>query len=168
MTVGPTLEVRRRPRTTLAAWTVVVALVVGLVFWFVTNPPALATSDEPVVTSAPAGQDIYLAVASGEPDRTLELSGVRVHVTADAPVEVEPLLCLGGAPRVTSDPRAFCDELVKPDGHALGGDDTVVLRVRGEYAGTVTVDRVRLGFREGLRWGDRAAGAPATIAVLGR
>lgn len=144
------------------------AVVVGLVVWFVTNPRALATSDDPVVTSAPVGQDVYLAVAGGDPDRTLELTGVRVHVSATAPVEVEPLVCVGGSPRVTTDPQAFCQDLVAPEGHSFRGTDSVVLRVRGEYAGVVNVDRVRLGFREGVRWGTRPAGAPATVALLGR
>lgn len=168
MEPGGPLEVARRPRARLAVWTVVVAVVLGLVFWFVTSPPALATSDDTVVTSAPVGQDVYLSVAPGESDRTLRLSGVQVHVTAEAPVEVEPLLCVGGSPRVTTDPGAFCDELVPPDDHSFGAGDTIVLRVRGEYAGEVSVDRVRLGFREGLRWGTRAAGAPANVTVLSR
>ncbi|HTW15475.1 MAG TPA: hypothetical protein VMF51_10115 [Nocardioides sp.] len=162
------LEVRRRPRTALAAWTVAAAAVIGVVVWFVTSPRALATSDEPVVASTPVGQDVYLAVASGEPDRTLELTGVRVHVSSTAPVEVEPLVCVEGSPRVTSDPEAFCQDLVAPEGHSFRGTDSLVLRVRGEYAGVVNVDRVRLGFREGVRWGTRPAGAPATVALLGR
>jgi hypothetical protein len=168
MSAGSPLEVRRRPRTTLAVWTVVMAAVVGLGFWFVTSPPALATTDEPVITSAPVGQDIYVAVVAGDPERTLQLAGVEVHVAAEAPVEVEPLLCRDGSPQVTSDPSAFCGQLLSPDGRSFGAGDTIVLRVHGEYAGTVAVDAVRLGYRDGIRWATQRAGAPAEITVLGR
>lgn len=168
MEAGRPLEIRRRPRTTLAAWTVVVAALVGLVFWFVTSPPALATTSTTVTASVPVGQDVYVAVVGADPDRTLRISGVKVHVVADVPVEVEPLLCVDGSPKVTTDPATFCTELLAPDGHDLGTGDSIVLRVSGEYAGTARIDRVRLAYREGIRWATQPAGAPAEVVVLGR
>lgn len=162
------LLVQRRPRTTLAVWTVALAVVVGLVFWFISTPPALATSEQPVTGTTPVGRDLYLGVAGATGDRTLAISGVQVHVDAEVPVEVEPLLCLGGSPRVSSDPSTFCRELVAPDGRELGPGDTIVLRVHGDYAGTASIDRVRIAYREGARWGTQEAGAPAVVTVLGR
>ena len=144
------------------------AVVLGLVFWFVTSPPALATADEPIVTSTPVGQDVYLAVVAGDPDRSLKVAGVQVHVSADVPVEVEPLLCIDGAPRVTSDPSTFCAGLVPPDGEVLDGGDTIVLRVRGDFAGTAAIDAVRVSYREGARWATQTAGAAARVSMLGR
>lgn len=168
MNEAPSLEVRRRPRATLAASVVAVAAVLGLVFWFVNSPTALATSDDTVAGSTPAGEGVYLGVARGEAGRTLHLAGVQVHVVADVAAEVTPLLCLGGSVRVTTDPEAFCAHLVEPDGEVLGSDDSIVLRVVAPSPGTVSVDRVRLGFREGVRWGTREAGAPAEVTVLDR
>lgn len=168
MSAGRPLVVARRPRASLAAWTVAVAAVAGLAFWFATSPPALTTADDAVVASTPVGQDVYVAVAHGEPERTLALAGVHVRVAAEAPVQVDPLLCLGGSPRVTSDPAAFCTDLVEPDGRELGSADAVLLRVRGDHAATVSIDRVRLAFRDGLRWGTRPAGAPAVVDVISR
>lgn len=168
MEAGRPLAVPRRPRTTLAAWTVVVALLAGLVFWFVSSPPRLPTSRDPVLASAPVGQDVYLAVVDGVPDRTLRLSGIMVRVVSQAPVDVEPMLCVDGSPRVTTDPTAFCRRLVAPDGESFGPDDTVVLRVRGEYAGSVLVSRLHLRYRDGIRFGTQPAGSPAQITILGR
>jgi hypothetical protein len=164
---GP-LEVRRRPRSALASWTAAVAAVLGVTLWFVTSPPALATSDQVVEASAAVGTDVYVAVYVAESDRTLRIGGVKVHVAASAPVEVEPLLCLGGSPRVTSDAASFCEQLVEPDGHDLGPGDSVVLRVRGGYAATAEIDRVRLAYRDGVRWATQPAGSPARVTVLGR
>lgn len=145
-----------------------IAVVLALVAWFVTSPPAPATTDEPVVASTPVGQDVYLTTVAGAPGRTLQLSGVQVHVSADVPVEVEPLLCVGGSPRVTSDPAPFCEDLVDLDGRSLTADDSIVLRVRGDYAGTADIRQLRVGYREGARWATRPAGAPARVTILGR
>jgi hypothetical protein len=165
---GGPLVVRRRPRSALAVWTVAVAAVAGIVFWFVTTTPALATGDEPVVASTPVGQDVYVRVVDGDRGRTIAVSGVQVHVRSEVPIEVEPLLCLGGSPRVTTEPRAFCRDLVAPDGRDLSGADALVIRVNGEYAGTAEIDTVRIGFRDGVRWGTQKAGVPARVTVLGR
>lgn len=162
------LEVRRRPRSALAAWTVAVAAVLGVSFWFVTSPPGLVTSERTVEASTPAGTDVYLTVYAAEPDRTLSISGVQVHVRAGLPVEVEPLLCLDGTPHVTSDASPFCRELVAPDGRELGPGDSVLLRVGGQWATTAVIDRVRLAYRDGARWGTQPAGAPARVTVLAR
>lgn len=162
------LIVQRRPRAQLAVWTVALAVVAGLVFWFVSSPPELATSATPVVGTTAVGQDLYLGVAPADPDRTLAVSGVRVHVVADVPVEIDPLLCVGGSPRVSTDASSFCRELIAPDGHELAPGDTIVLRVRGEYAGTVAVDRVRIAYREGARWATQEAGSTSSVTILGR
>ena len=168
MTTSAPLEVQRRPRAALAAGVATAAAVLGLAFWFVNTPPGLASVPAVVTGSTPTGQALYLGVVRADPSRTLHLTGLRVRVVSDAPVTVEPLLCVDGSPAVTSEPDAFCAELVDPEGRTFDRGDTIVLRVLGETPGTVSVDRLRVGFRDGLRWGTRTAGAPARITVLGR
>ena len=164
------LAVVHRPRARLALTVVGVAAVLGAVVWYVNNPATLATAAEPVVASTPAGVPVHLGVFAAGPDfdRSLTLNGVRVEVSSEMPVEVEPLLCRGGSFRVTSDPDAFCEELVGTEGEALGSGDTVVLRVSAARPGAVSIARVRLAFGEGIQRGVRPAGAPSRVVVLGR
>jgi len=164
------LAVAHRPRARLAITVVAVAAVLGAVAWYVNSPGALATAEEPVVASTPAGVPVNLGVfaAGAGFDRTLTLSGVRVEVDSEMPVEVEPLLCRGGSFRVTTDPDAFCEELVGTEDEALGNGDTVVLRVSADRPGTVSIARVRLAFGEGIQRGVRPAGSPSRVVVLSR
>ena len=167
---SPALEVRRRARTPLAAWTVAVAAVVGVTFWYANSPQELPATDAPVTASTPTGSKLYVGVFTPGADfgRTLHVSGVKVAVTADAPVDVRPLLCVGGAFRTTTDPEAFCDELVTPDGRTLTGRDAVVLEVSSDHPGTIDIATVRVGYRDGVQWATQPAGAPAEITVLER
>lgn len=164
------LFVAHRPRARLAITVVGVAAVLGAVAWYVHSPAALPTAEEHVVASTPAGVPVHLGVfaAGTELDRSLTLHGVRVEVDSEMPVEVEPLLCRGGSFRVTTDPGAFCEELVGTEDEALGNGDTVVLRVSGAQPGTVSIARVRLAFGEGVQRGVRPAGAPSRVVVLSR
>ena len=164
------LAVTARPRLRLAAGVVAAAAAVGAVASFVSSPAALSTSSDPVLASTPAGTPVHVGVftPAADFDRTLDLSGVRVRVSSDAPVQVEPLLCRGGSFRVTTVPEVFCDELTGTEGVALGAGDSVVLRVAGDQPGTATIERVRLVFRDGLQRGVRPAGAPSEVVVLPR
>ncbi|MQW77904.1 hypothetical protein GHK92_18695 [Nocardioides sp. dk4132] len=164
------LTVVHRRGARLALTVVVGAAVVGAIAWYANSPASLPTSEQPVLASTPAGVPVHVGVFGAEPDfdRTLALSGVRVRVTSDVPVEVEPLLCRGGSFRVTTVPSTFCADLLDTEGESLTPGDTVVLRISGDHAGTVQIDRVRLAFREGIQRGVRPAGAPSRVTVLGR
>ncbi len=162
--VGP----RRRLAQGVAALTAL--LVLGVLVWYVNSPADLPTSDAQVTASTPVDQPVYIGVfAPGtEFDRTLHLSGVKVHTTASSEVEVEPLLCRGGDVAVTSDPTVFCEELVDTEGASFGPGDDIVLRVSAPISAVAVIDRVRLGFREGLQFGTLAAGSPAVVRILER
>lgn len=169
-TATPPLQVERRPRARrLLAGLAVLGLVV-LALWYARTPPSLPVSDREVTAATPVGQPVYVGVfAPGRDfDRTLHLSGVKVHATSNTEVEVTPLLCREGAIGVTSSPEAFCAELENPESQPFGAGDTIVLMISGEDPGIAVLDRVRLGFRDGLRWDTLEAGSTAVVRVLAR
>jgi hypothetical protein len=164
-----TLQVRRRPVVGWVAVLVVAAAAGGGGVWFVTHPGELETSDRTVEAMTPVGQPVYLGVfAPTGFDRTLRLSGVKVHTTSTVEVEVVPLLCHGGTIGVTSDPSTFCSDLVNPEGESFGPGDSIVLRVTGDSAGAAAIDRVRLGYREGIQVATQEAGEPSVVSILAR
>ena len=164
------LEVRRRPGAALVAGLLVLAVVLGFLVWYAHSPRPLPTSDRTITASIPVGKKLYVGVVSDVTgfDRTLSLSGVKVHTTSNTEVVVTPLLCRGGTVEVTTDPEPFCDDLVDPEGETFGPGDDIVLEVSSAEPAIAVIDRVRLGFREGLQWGTLAAGAPTVVRVLSR
>lgn len=164
------LLVRGRSR-----WPLRVAALVGLVVfvaataYVTTHPAELPTSDGVTTASTPAGQPIYLGVfqAGADFDRTLDISGIKVFAVSTVPVTIAPHLCRGGSLGVTSQPELFCSELVGTEGAAMTAGDEVVLEVAGDQPGTVTIDRVRVAYRESLQWATQSAGAPAVVTILG-
>jgi hypothetical protein len=101
--------------------------------------------------------------------RTLSVDGVKVDVTANTMVAVEPKLCRGGAFTSTSDPTAFCRELVDPEGNRLGPGDSLVMEVTAPLPAVVVIDRIRVGYQDGIRAGTQPAGVDhAVVRVLGR
>jgi len=165
---GP-LQVRPRPRSALIIGAILAVVAVAFAVWFAHNPPGLPTTDEPVSVNTPVDQPVYVGVftPAADFDRTLSLSGVKVHTTSNTEVEVVPLLCRQGTVGVTSEPDTFCQDLVNPEGQTFGAGDAIVLEVTSDVAAIAVIDRVRLGFREGLRWGTEPAGAGAVVRVLG-
>jgi hypothetical protein len=164
-----TLQVRQRPVVGWLVVAVVVAAAAAGGSWFATHPQDLETSDRTVEAMTPAGQPVYLGVF--EPtgfDRTLHLSGVKVHSTSTVQVEVVPLLCHDGTIGVTSDPATFCSALVNPEGESFGPGDSIVLKVTGESAGAAAIDRVRLGYREGFQAATQEAGEPSVVTIIAR
>ncbi len=121
---GTSLELTRRPRL---AWSVdssssCLAIVLALVRS--ANPEPTCRRPAVIVNaSTPVDQPIYVGVftAGSDFDRTLDLSGVKVHTTSNTDVSVTPLLCRGGTVGVTTDPESFCADLVNPEGAAFGG-----------------------------------------------
>lgn len=164
------LEVRQRGRSRWVLLVIGVTLLVGLGIWYVNSPSGLPTSNATVNATAVAGQPVYLGVfaATDEFERTLHLSGVKVHTTANTQVEVVPHLCRNGSISVTTEPEAFCGELVNPEGESFGPGDSIVLEVSSEETAIAVIDRVRLGFREGLQWGTSEAGSSAIVTIQAR
>lgn len=164
------LQVKRRPKLRWAVWALVGAAVLAVTIWYVNSPGTLPTSDATVSASTPVDQPVYVGVFAPEADfgRTLHLSGVKVHTTSNTEVTVVPLLCHGGAVGVTSDPESFCEELVNPEGQTFGAGDDIVLEISSSEAAIAVIDRVRLGYRDGLQWGTHEAGAGAVVRILER
>ena len=48
------------------------------------------------------------------------------------------------------------------------GDDikVIVLEVRGTEPGTVSIERVRLSYRDRLQWATQFAGSPALVTII--
>lgn len=176
VTPGPTsaapTETLRVPRRPVVGWLVAALVALAAVAggaWYTTHPGDLATSGTMVRASTPVGQPVYVGVfAPTDLDRTLRLSGVKVHTTSTVDVDVVPLLCHDGTVGVTSDPSTFCADLVDPEGESFGPGDSIVLRVTGQLPGVATTDRVRLGYRTGLQAATQEAGEQAVVTILAR
>ncbi|GGO74619.1 hypothetical protein GCM10012276_22990 [Nocardioides deserti] len=169
-TAAAPLEVSARRRA--VRWAVVGALVLALavvVAWYSAHPPALATSVDTRHASTPVDTPVYVGMYAAPSDRTLSVDGVKVHATANTEVQVAPLLCKGGSLVVTSDPEAFCRELVTPAGERLEPGDSVVVEVKADVPAVVVLDRVRIGYQDGIRAATQQAGVEnAIVTVLGR
>lgn len=166
----PALSVRLRRQVRLALGIVVGVLLVALAVWYVNSPSPLPTSNATINASTTAGRPVYIGVfaASKEFERSLRLSGVKVRTTANTRVEVVPYLCRNGSLAVTTDPAAFCGELINPEGQPFEPGDSIVLEVSSDETAIAVIDRVRLGFREGLQWGTREAGSSAIVRIQAR
>jgi hypothetical protein len=165
------LQVRSRSR-----WPVWVAALVGLavlvvtVGYVTTHPDELPTSDRVVTASTPAGRPVYVGMFQANADfgRTLDISGVKVFAVSTVPVTITPRLCRGGALGVTSDAALFCSELVGTEGVAMTAGDQVMLEVTGDEPGIVTIERIRVAYRDRLQWATQFAGSPAVVTILSR
>lgn len=165
------LQMRGRRRTTRIVVVGLVAVVVTVFgLWYAHTPSGLPTTSRMLNASGVAGEAVYVGVFTPPSDfgRTLHLSGVKVHTTANTQVTVTPLLCRGGAVGVTTTPESFCTELVNPEGQDLSAGDGIVLEVSSELASIAVVDRVRLGFRDGVQWGTEEAGSAAVVRIYAR
>lgn len=170
MSTPTPLQVRRRPRAGLVVRVLLGAVALTFMVWFTTSPATLPVTATQVSASTPVDTPVYFGVFTpgSDFDRALHLSGVKVHTTANTEVSVTPLLCTGGTVGVTTEPERFCTELVNPEGRTLREGDAIVLEVVSDLAAIAVIDRVRLGFRDGLQWGTLEAGAGAIVRVLGR
>jgi hypothetical protein len=124
-----------------------------------------------VSATTPVGVPVYIGMFAAPNDfgRRLSVDGVKVRATATAAVSIVPLLCRGGSVAVTSTPDPFCVELRDPQGATLGTGDSLVLEVTAESPSVVVVDRVRVGYQDGVRAGTQDAGVQeAVIRVLDR
>ncbi len=162
------LAVRSSPRLVPVLSVLVVLAVFGVGSWYANHPRALPTSSEAVQASTPTGEPVYLGVfaSSDRFTRTIHLSGVKVHTTSNTEVSVVPLLCREGTVGVTSEPSAFCAEVINPEGATFGPGDALLLQVTSDEPAVAVIDRIRIGFREGLQWGTEPAGSPSVVRVL--
>lgn len=164
------LTLRKRSRWLVRlVWLVGLALVASVVGYVTTHPDELPVAADPVTASTPAGRPVFVGVfgtSSGDFDRTLEISGVKVFATAPGPVTVTPHLCRGGSVGVTSDPTPFCSEIVPTEGAKMRPGDEIILEVVGDVPGQVVFDRVRIGYREGFQRATQRAGRPAVVTIL--
>ncbi|MBC9735219.1 hypothetical protein [Nocardioides marmotae] len=170
MTTDVALEVR--PRRRLVRWVVPALLGLALLAvlgWYATHPPVLATSADQRRATTAVDTPVYVGMFAAPGDRTLAVDGVKVHATANTDVDVAPLLCKGGSPVVTSDPATFCRELVAPAGNRLEPGDSLVVEVSAATPAVVVLDRIRVGYQDGIRAGTQEAGVEhAVVTVLGR
>lgn len=172
MTTPVPLEVSSHRRAVrIALWVALALAVAVIVAWYTARPPALPTTDAAPRTSTPVDVPVYVGMFTAPADfgRTLSVDGIKVHVTANTDVDVVPLLCKGGSVVATSDTEAFCQELLDPEGRRLGAGDSVVLEVVADEPAIVVVDRIRIGYQDGVRAATQDAGADhAVVQVLGR
>jgi hypothetical protein len=163
------LRVQRHPAFAWALAGLVAVASLGGGAWFVTHPEPLPTSDAMVHATTPVGQPVYVGMFTPDDfDRTLRLSGVKVHTTSSVDVDVQPLLCRSGTIGVTTDPASFCADLVDPEGESFGPGDSIVVVVTAQAPGAAVVDRVRLGYREALQADTQEAGQTAIVTILDR
>jgi len=141
----------------------------GVLGWYATHPPALATTTDTRQASTPVDVPVYVGMVRAPADRTLDVDGIKLRVTANTDVEVAPLLCKGGSLVVTSAPETFCTELVDPEGRRMEPGDSLLVEVTADVPAVVVVDRVRVGYQEGIRAATQPAGvAHAVVSVIGR
>lgn len=161
------LEVPRRRQTEkpskLWRFVIIVATIlvaVGWLIWFLRTPDGLPTSTRSSEGTGVVGQEMYVGMlAVGDDfDRTLHISQISVDVSPDDGVEVEPMICRDGSVSVTTDVDSFCRQLDEPDGAAFSDGDSVVLAVTASAPTDVEIGRIEISFRDGIRWGTKAAG----------
>ena len=162
------------PRSRRGLWVttyvVVLVVLIAVVGWVTTHPESLPTTDTRVNASTPVTEPVFLGVFGREAgfDRTLHISGVRVFASSTVEATITPHVCHGGSVRVTSTTESFCDELGPTEGATLAPGDTIVLEVVADAPGVVSIDRLRIAYRDGLQWATQDAGAPSQVTILAR
>jgi hypothetical protein len=148
-----------------------VVLLLGWLVWYAATPEELPTSDRTVSASGVVDVPLFVGMftAGDEFDRTLRVSGVKVHTSANERISVTPLLCRRGTVGVTTDPDQFCSEMVNPEGERFVAGDSIVLKVESAKPALAIIDRIRIAYREDIRWDTQPAGNhQAIISIAGR
>lgn len=143
-------------------------LLLAWFIWYATTPEELPTSEKTVSAPGVAGTPLYVGMFSAPDDlgRTLRISGVKVHATTSADLEVTPLLCRRGTVGVTTGPEQFCSELIDPEGQRLVGGDSIVLKFEASEPVIAVVDQLRIAYREDVRWDTQPAGNEQAIVTF--
>lgn len=165
-----------RPSLRSKGWRIVLAgtalaLLAGWLIWYAATPEELPTTDRTVNASGVVDVPLYVGMFTTGDDfgRTLRVSGVKVHTTANAEITVTPVLCRRGTVGVTTDPGQFCSEMVDPEGERLVSGDSIVLRIESDRPALAIVDRIRIAYREDIRWDTQPAGNhQAIVSISGR
>lgn len=173
-----TLRAPRLPRPSfqskgwrIAMISVAVLMLVGWFAWYATTPEKLPTDDKTMSGSGVVDTPLYVGMFSAPDDfgRTLRISGVQVHATTSADLDITPLLCRRGTVGVTTQPEQFCADLVNPEGARMVGGDSIVLKIVSKVAVVAVIDQIRVAYREDVRWDTQPAGhQQAIVAVTGR
>ncbi|NYI43154.1 hypothetical protein BJ993_000234 [Nocardioides aromaticivorans] len=145
-----------------------VLLLLGWFTWYATTPDELPTSDKTISAPGVAGTPLYVGMF-GAPDgfdRTLRISGVKVHATTSADLTITPLLCRRGTVGVTTGPEQFCSELIDPAGQRMVGGDSLVLKFEAAEPVIAVVDQLRVAYREDVRWDTQPAGVEQAIVTF--
>lgn len=163
----PRISLQSRGRRIIVA-SAALLLLVGWFIWYAMTPEDLPTSDRTVSASGVAGTPLYVGMfaAPDDFDRTLRIAGVKVHATTSAEIELTPLLCRRGTVGVTTKPEQFCADLVDTAGARMVAGDSIVLRIESEDAALAVVDRIRVAFREDVRWDTLPAGHEQAIVTM--
>lgn len=165
-----------RPSFKSRFWRIGVIALAVLMFlawfaWYATTPEDLPTDSKTANGSGVVGTPLYIGMFSAPDDfgRTLRISGVRVHATASAELDVTPVLCRRGTVGVTTQPEQFCSELVNPEGERMVGGDSILLRIESDSPAVAVIDQIEIAYREDVRWGTQPAGRQqAIVTVSGR
>lgn len=155
----------------IAIVTVAVLMLIGWFAWYATTPEDLPTDTKTMSASGVVGTPLYVGMFSASDDfgRTLRISGVQVHATTSADMDVTPVLCRRGTVGVTTQPEQFCAELVNPEGARMVGGDSIVLKIVSDEPVVAVIDRIRIAYREDVRWDTQPAGhQQAIVTVTGR
>jgi len=147
------------------------ALVLGWLAWYAATPERLPTTKKVVNANGVVGTPLYVGMFAAPADlgRTIRIAGVKVHTTSDVELTVTPLLCRRGTIGVTTQPAQFCADLVNPEGERLVGGDSIVVKVESDHAALAVVDRIRIAYREDIRWDTQPAGhQQAIVTIAGR
>jgi hypothetical protein len=145
-----------------------ILLVLGWLAWYAMTPEDLPTSDKVVSASGVAGTPLYVGMFTAPDDlgRTLRVSGVKVKATTNTDITITPLLCRRGNVGVTTQPEQFCSDLVNPEGARMVGGDSIVLRIESAEPAVAVIERVRVAFREDIRWDTQPAGHDQAIVTM--
>lgn len=143
-------------------------LLLGWFVWYATTPEDLPTTDKTISAPGVVGTPLYVGMFSAPDgfDRTLRISGVKVHATTSADLTVTPLLCRRGTVGVTTGPDQFCSDLVDPEGQRMVGGDSIVLKFEASTPVIAVVDQLRIAYREDVRWDTQPAGNDQAIVTF--
>ncbi|KRC48695.1 MULTISPECIES: hypothetical protein [unclassified Nocardioides] len=136
--------------------------------WYAMTPEKLPTTEKTVSASGVVDTPLYVGMFAPPDgfDRTLRISGVKVHATTSADIEVTPLLCRRGTVGVTSKPDEFCSDLVNPEGERMTTGDSIVLKLESAEPAIAVVDQIKVAYREDVRWDTQPAGAQQAIVTF--
>ncbi|KRF15471.1 hypothetical protein ASG90_12335 [Nocardioides sp. Soil797] len=152
----------------------VVFVLVAVGLWWMGHPTALPTSDDVVDVTAKTDQQVYVGVTVKD-ERDIKITSVEMDTAADSTdsldsdgLEVRAWICKDGAISQTTQPERFCGDVLPAEGNTLhlGGADQLMLSVDSTTPVELDLERLQIGFRDGLQRGTDPFGPPFAITVL--